>query len=300
MKFNKFKIIHVFVSMALLIFIVNKIGLNTILTTFKSIKIAYLPIIGSLYILTLILSGINLWILLRPVAKSIPLFRVITYSMVSWAVGLFTPGKLGEFSVVYLLNKDGLETGKGIAVALVGKFVTLSTLIICSGIGMFILFGTKYTIHFSVALASLFIGVYLLIFCIGKSNARKPITWLINCQSSLQDYFKNNKWLLVANFILTIVKWCITGLAFCVVFISFGSSANLVLIIIISMTITIINIIPITLHGLGLKEIAAVYLYGMIGVPGEVSVVSTLFFSMLAYSVGLIIFLSLGSHFRRK
>jgi uncharacterized membrane protein YbhN (UPF0104 family) len=127
MKFNKFKIIHVFVSMALLIFIVNKIGPNTILNTFKSIKIAYLPIIASLYVLTLILGGINLWILLRPVAKSIPLFRVVTYSMVSWAVGLFTPGKLGEFSVAYLLNKDGLETAKGIAVALVDKFVTLST-----------------------------------------------------------------------------------------------------------------------------------------------------------------------------
>ena len=33
------------------------------------------------------------------------------------------------------------------------------------------------------------------------------------------------------------------------------------LIIVISMTIIIINIIPITLHGIGLKEVAAVYLF---------------------------------------
>lgn len=300
MKSNKFKIVQVLVSIALLIFVITKIGPNTILYTFTSIKLIYFPIIVSLYGLTLILGGLNLWILLRPVKRTIPLIQVVTYSMVSWAVGLFTPGKLGEFSVAYLLNKDGLEISKGVAVALVDKFVTLSTLMICSGIGMFILFGTKYTIFFSVGLASLLIAVYLLIFCVGQINARKPVTWLRDFQSSLTDFFKDNKGILVINFFLTMIKWCITGLSFYVVFASFGSSANVALIIIISMTITFINIIPVTLHGLGLKEIAAIYLYGMIGVPQEIAVVSSLFFSILAYALGLIIMLSLGSRFYRK
>lgn len=300
MKSNKFKIVQVLVSIALLIFVITKIGPNTILYTFTSIKLSYFPLIVSLYGLTLILGGLNLWILLRPVKRTIPLIQVVTYSMVSWAVGLFTPGKLGEFSVAYLLNKDGLEISKGVAVALVDKFVTLSTLMICSGIGMFILFGTKYTIFFSVGLASLLIAVYLLIFCVGQINARKPVTWLRDFQSSLTDFFKDNKGILVINFFLTMIKWCITGLSFYVVFASFGSSANVALIIIISMTITFINIIPVTLHGLGLKEIAAIYLYGMIGVPQEIAVVSSLFFSILAYALGLIIMLSLGSRFYRK
>gem|GEM_PF-3432132 len=165
---------------------------------------------------------------------------------------------------------------------------------------MFLLFGARFIIFFSGGLASLFIGVYLLIFCVGKINARKPITWLRDFQSSLTGFFKDSKGILAINFFLTMVKWCITGLAFYLVFASFGSPANVVLIIIISMTITILNIIPVTLHGLGLKEIAAAYLYGMIGVPQEVAVVSSLFFSILAYAVGLTIFVSLGSHFHRK
>lgn len=220
--------------------------------------------------------------------------------MLSWAVGLFTPGKVGEFSLVYFLKKDGLEIGKAIGVALIDKVITLLTLLICSGLGMFTLFGLRYTFYLPLVLAAAVILAYLLLFCAEKINSERFSQGLRDFRTSLKEFLQKHKGLLVINFILTMVKWCITGVAFFVVFASFGSSSNVFMIIIISMTIIIINIIPITLHGLGLKEVAAVYLYGMINIPEDVAVASSLFFSLLAYAVGILLILSFGSYFHKK
>jgi uncharacterized membrane protein YbhN (UPF0104 family) len=300
MKLTKSTIIRILISLGLLIFILNRIGPTKILQTVASLNCSYLPIIIGLYGITLIIGGFKLWILLRAVTKTIPVARVLIYSMLSWSVGLFTPGKVGEFSAVYFLRREGLEIGKGIGIVLIDKFITTSTLIICSGLGMFILFDIKYIILFLFVSVAGLGAVYLLTFFSDKIGSEKLSTWLRDLRFSLRECFQNNKGLLLINSIMTLGKWCITGLAFYMVFASLGSSYNVLLIIIISMTIIIINIIPVTLNGLGLKEIAAVYFFGMINVPQDVAVVSSLFFSLLAYAVGVTLIISFGSYFHKN
>ncbi len=286
--------------MGLLIFIIKRVGLNSILETFSSINLVYLPVVLGLYGITLILGGIKLWILLRSLSDKIPVSKALSYSMLSWAVGLFTPGKVGEFSLVYLLKKENLEIGKAISVTLIDKSITLLTLLICSTFGMFMLFGLKYTFYLPLVLAVAGTAFYLVMFFAEKINSERFNRGLRNFRASLKEFLKKHKTLLFINFILTLLKWSVTGVAFFVVFASLGSSSNVFLIIVISMTIIIINIIPITLHGFGLKEVAAVYLYGMINIPEEVAVVSSLLFSLLAYAISVSFILSFGSYFQKK
>ena len=300
LKVNKSHIIKVLASTALLIFVVNKVGLTNILQTFTSINLFYLPPVLGLYSITLILGGLKVCILLRAVPNRIPPSRVLSYSVLSWAVGLFTPGKVGEFSLVYFLKKDGLEIGKAIGVTLIDKVITLSTLLICSGLGMFILFELKYILYVPLVLTVAVVLGYLLLFCAKKINSERFSQGLRDFRTSLKEFLQKHRVLLVINFILTMVKWCITGVAFFVVFASFGTSSNVFMIIIVSMTIIIINIIPITLHGLGLKEVAAIYLYGMINIPEDVAVVTSLLFSLLAYAVSILLILLFGSYFHNK
>ena len=300
MKANKVNIIKVLTSATLLILILNKVGLTNILQTFSSINLIYFPLVLILFATTLVLGGIKLWVLLRGVPKRIPPSRVLSYSMLSWSVGLFTPGKVGEFSLVYLLKKEGLEVGKAIGVTLIDKVITLSTILICSGAGMFIFFGLTYVVYLPLALAAAAFVVYLALFYAKKINSERFNRGLRDFKSLIKEFAQKHISLLLINVILTIIKWCIIGVAFFVVFESFGRSSNIFMIIIINMTIIIITIIPITLHGFGLKEVAAVYLYGMINIPEDVAVASSLIFSFLAYAVGIILILSFGSYFHNK
>jgi len=300
MKSPNFNIIRGLISATLLTFVVYKIGPIKILQTFKSISLSYLPLVLALYGTTLILGGIRLWILLRPVNKGIPTTRVLLYSMLSWAVGLFTPGNVGEFSLVHLLSKEGVEIGKAIGVLLIDKAIILSTLVTFSGLGMFILFDVRYILYLPPVLAVSVILIYFSMYYAKRIKSERFSQGLKDLRSSLKDFVQRHKALLFTNFILTIVKWCITGVAFFVVFVSLGSPSNVFLIIIISMTIIMINIIPVTLHGLGLKEVAAVYFYVLIGIPEDVAVVTSLFFSLLAYTVGITLILAFGNYFHKN
>ena len=300
MKATLFTIIRVLISAALLAFVVFQIGIVNIVKTFTSIRPSYLPPVIALYCVTLLLGGGRLWTLLKPIKKDIPATRVLVYSVLSWAVGLFTPGNLGEFSLIRLLSSEGIEISRGMAVLLIDKAILLSTLVIIPGLGMFILFDFRHVFYIFFGLVALFSIVwfafrYLVYFKSGRIGEL-----IKNIKSLSTEFLRHHKSLLLTNFILIILKWCITGSAITIIFVSLGISSNVFLVTLISMTIILVNIIPVTFHGLGLKEIAAIYLYGLIGIPEDVAVVASLFFSIVAYSFGLTIIMSLGSRFHRN
>jgi uncharacterized membrane protein YbhN (UPF0104 family) len=271
-----------------------------ILRAFTSINIVYLPAVVGLYGLTLCLGGIKLWIVLKALRKQIPVSKTLIYSILSWSAGLFTPGKVGEVSLIYFLKQQGIETGTGTGVLLIDKSLTLSTLIACSGVGMFLLFHVKSILLFLLILAAALGTIYILTFWAERITPLRLRAWLANLRASLQTIFHGNTILLLFAFIVAIFKWCITGIAFYIVFLSLGCSCNILFVMIISMTITIINIIPITLHGLGLKEMAAVHFYSLIQIPKEAAVASSLFFSLLAYASALTIIIFFGRHFHSR
>lgn len=300
MASHTFKIIRIIISVALLAFVVYRVGALNILKTFTSINIVYLPVIVGLYALTLFLGGIKLWIVLKALKTTIPFSKTVIYSILSWSAGLFTPGKVGEVSLIYFLKHQGIKTGTGTGVLLIDKSLTLSTLIACSGLGMFIIFHVKSILLFLLILAAALGTIYLLTSWAEKMTPLRFRSWLANFRLSLKTIFHGNTKLLLFAFIVALFKWCVTGVAFYIVFMSLGCSCNILFVMIISMTITIINIIPITLHGLGLKEIAAVHFYGLIHIPKEAAVAGSLFFSLLAYASALTVIIFFGRHFQRR
>lgn len=300
MASHAFKIIRIMISVVLLVVVVYRVGAVNILKTFASINIVYLPAIVGLYALTLFLGGVKLWIVLKALRKNIPVSKTIIYSILSWSTGLFTPGKVGEVSLIYFLKQQGIETGTGTGVLLIDKSLTLSTLIACSGVGMFLLFHVKSILLFLLILAAALGTIYILTFWAERITPLRLQSWLSSLRMSLQTVFHGNTMLLLFAFILAIFKWCVTGMAFYIVFISLGCSSNILFVMIISMTITIINIIPITLHGLGLKEMAAIHFYSLIDIPKEAAVASSLFFSLLAYASALTVIIFFGRYFHTR
>ena len=92
------------------------------------------------FLISLIIGAVNLKILLSPLSKNISFYKIFYYSVLSWAVGLFVPGKIGEFSFVPLLKNEGVRVGHGSAIFILDKLITLVVLSIFSLIGIYLFF----------------------------------------------------------------------------------------------------------------------------------------------------------------
>ena len=283
MKFkNWFRLI---LGLTILIFIYYKVGIKNLINTFSSINGYYLIPIIFLSIISILLGVINIKLLIIPTKKHVPFWKLTKYYMISWSLGLFSPGKIGEFSISYFLKKYGIFIGEGIALSLVDKFLTLICLFVISLGGVFIFFTNSQ---------ALWIIFTFIIFCIAgifsilSKKIRKVLQKFIPKKISkelkgfsklLFIYINKHKNLLLINLLLSFIKWLIVFLAIYYLFISFNLKVSFLMIIAIISISKIISLVPITISGLGVREGIAIYLFNKIGV--NISIVLSVFLTLL-------------------
>lgn len=287
------KITKVIISLTLLIIIISFIGPKKLIDTISKINLIYLIPVILLYLSTFIVGAWNIDILLRGINKNIKFLKLVKYIIISWSLGLITPGKVGDFSIIYFLKKEKVKIGQGFAIILIDKAITVFVLLLFALLTAIILLTKKEAV--------LIIGVMILTITIGLLILTKKIRSIIK-NKILREYSKkfkgfyktielirkNNKKEITYNFILTIFKWFLSSIDVMLIFLALGSKANIFMITIISASLTILNLIPITFHGIGLKEGTGIYLYGLIGIPGEIVITSYITFNILAYGLAAI------------
>ena len=277
MKINWWKITRFFLGILIICLLIYKIGFSALCETFKNIDIRLYFLFLLISVLTnFILGTLNISILLSKI-KKINFSKLLSFYSLSWALGLFVPGKLGEFSIVYFFKKEEIEIGKGTAVAIIDKFITFVVLSIFSIIGFFIFF--SFYDALKISLIIIFVIILFLILITNKKImilVRKIIGGLSNKFSgfsrTFKHYLRHNKKILLYNFIITSVKWIITGISVFVLFRAFGeTNIGIVNIILVNSIVLIAGLIPITINGLGIKQLVALFLFDKINVNPSIT-----------------------------
>ncbi len=303
MKKYAFTVVKIGISILILGLLVHQIGWEKLGDTLIKVNLAYYPFILLIYLVSFLLGAWNLQILLQAIERKVKFYRVFKYSLLSWALGLVTPGKIGEFSIAYLLKKEGVRTGEGMAIAIADRIITVFVLFIFAIIGFIMFLENSQTIKLiGVFAVSIILGAVALSRrgrkFIREYILRKYATYFARFYVTLQTLASKKKSALLANTGVTVVKWVITAIEVLLIFMSLGSSGNFWYIVLISMTLIIINLVPVTYHGIGIKEAVGVYLYGFIGIPSEVVVITYTIFNILAYGIAAVIFLGYSDEFR--
>jgi len=125
------------VGLLILAVLLRKVGFSDLWVELRGIDWAYAPLILPVFLSTLGVGAVSIHVLLRALGERIPFGRMARYYCTSWAYGLFVPGKLGEFSLVYFLAREGTDVGRGTFVALLDKVVTLFCFALVSLLGLF-------------------------------------------------------------------------------------------------------------------------------------------------------------------
>lgn len=259
-------------SLALLTILFSRIGLNNFLLTFSVVKVSFIFFLFFISIFVLFLSALSLKIIYRPYAPDLPFFRLFKYFLYSLAIGIFFPANIGQFSLVYFLNKEELKIGTGTAILLLYKLANLF-LVGCISVGGFFLFFQpketgKLTALLLIIIASSFFifltrrGIGFLKFLLGKYAAI-----FSGFSSTMRTYFKSYKKELFLSFATSVLTWIVIAFGIFVSFFAFGINCPLPKIFLANSIVTIFSMIPVTLAGLGMREGAAVFLYQRLGLP---------------------------------
>ncbi len=293
--------IKVIIGIIILLLLIYRAGINNLVDSISNLNIIYIIPLIIIYPTTILMGAINIKVLLNHYKNEIKIKKIIQYYLTSYTLGLFTPSNIGEFYIIKLLKKDGLETEKALTISLIDKLITIVTLALVSILGVLFIFN----INKKVILIAILI-IILVIFII--SNKMRFILKFIlkkykdnidKLYDTLTDYIKNGKKKIILNFVLSIIKWYITALGIKLLILGFGYNIPTLLVFVITCTARFISLIPITIDGIGIKESIAVILYSQFNVPNAPIISVYLIYLFINYFIA-ILFTSSKLAFKQK
>jgi uncharacterized protein (TIRG00374 family) len=291
-------------GIGILAILLYKIGVTSILETVGQMNLYYLPIIILLYFANLFFGSLNITILMSHMKTKPKLHEIYSYYMLSWAVGLFIPGRVGEVSLVYRLKKKKVPLGEGFLIFVLDKFISVFFLAIISTIGFFMFFdlGTALWL-LSLVVSILVVGGLLLFSAFGRKGIKKYVLRKYSKKfkgfsNLLKFFFRKRLHMIFLNFLNTGLRWSVSAVIYFFAFMSFGKYIPFWLILLITCITSVMSFVPITISGLGIRESVGVYLYSqqqttqIIGSSLEPSLIASAYLLVVicSYAIAAIIF----------
>lgn len=286
--------LKIIISLVIIAFLINKIGWHSLISTLASANILILSLIIPLKLFSFLFTTFNIKIFLDGIKKKVHFGKLFVYTNLAWAIGLFFPGRIGEFSLVYFLKEENITFGESGAVALLDKISTFIVLTIFSILAILKYFNSTLALRFAIIAFSILV---LILFLLSNAKIRtffktkilKSYSHLFSgFNTSFKELLVQNKKLFFFNLIITTIKWSCSFLIIQTIFLALGISVNFIDVCYITAFSLLISLIPLSIGGLGVREGVAVYLFNIIGIKPEITLSAYLINTALNYVFGAV------------
>lgn len=208
---------------------------------------------------------------------------LIKIFLIGGYLGLITPGKIGDFGRVYYLKKHK-NWKRALSSLIIDRFNDLTILLLLGGIGLYklkSLFPNQFQIDINYK-SILFIVIVISIMAFVFFKFKKKFIefyLLIKNSSSIKNY-------LFQLVVTCLSMGCLYG-SFAII--SFDLEINIATIdiVFIGLITGILNLLPITILGIGVREASIVYLFNLYGISYDISIA----FSLIIFAIQIITFL---------
>jgi uncharacterized protein (TIRG00374 family) len=277
-------------GLALFVFIVARTGLGSIVGVFRSSDVRMLVFVPVFVFVIIVLRGLRWQYIMRVVDIDYSLWK----SSAVWAIGFFaaavTPAKAGDaVRAVYLKEDTERRFGEAFVTVFIDRLWDL-LFVLALGMVSALLF-SRYYIEIPsvwiVFLASAGIGA-----CVYLATNRKLMRRLVGpvfnamvpqrykemfsvninmFYDSLSHYRRARKTMIIA-FALTVLVWALVFLFAWYITVMFDLGIDPAYMFLIMPIVTLVELLPISVSGLGTREAAAIYFFSVVGVSSAAAV----------------------------
>lgn len=284
-----------------------KVGIREMLSVLSNTKAHLLLLSVAVYAASLVIGSSTLYLLMKPLGRALGFKDYLGCFLLSWTTVHFTPGRVGELTILYFMRDYGIGLGKGAAAIVTDKLISFINGGIVAVIGLAYFFGARTALF---GLGTVFvIGSGALIMLSGRLRLfvrkyilRKYSSRLSGFSRTFFYYFRENRGLLVANLLLTFTRLLLISLSAAIMFRALGAHVRIVHIIMIAAITGFLLFVPFTFNGMGVIQVSGTMLYMLAGVPADIAAARYLLEIVSVYAVAMVIlaFVKGPSQLRRR
>ena len=277
-------------GLSLFVYIVGRTGLDNITGIIRDADVKLLPLAPVLVVAIILVRGIRWRILMRVVDIDYSLWR----SAKVWTIGFFaasvTPAKAGDTLRAFYVREDtGRTFGEAFLTVFIDRLWDLM-FVLALGVLSVLIFSRFYMeipSGWIVLTASLGIAV-----CVYLATQRalmrrilKPMfdvlvpkkykeTFSLNFNTFYDSLalYRRDRGAMVAAFLLTVLVWALVFLLAYYITVLFGIDVDLKYVVLIMPIVTLVELIPISVSGLGTRDATVIYFFSVVGISSAAAV----------------------------
>jgi len=277
------------IGLVLFAFILLRIDLKEALATLKQVNLWFVLLSIGIQLVALVVATTRWQVILRRLNIHLPFHRSFIHQLIGTSAALLTPGQLGEFVKIAYHRREGFPAAESALSVVLDRLCDLFVLLAFGFLALVVLIGIPpvWVAAILAAFAALAVGV--IVFLRKKQNISHWLASLFVRMSpkSYKEAVRQNAERLAERvtgfdrqFIATILG------------ISLGNYALLLMrvyAIILAVHIVmpfwyftmavpllrLVGLLPISVLGIGTRDVTSIYLYGQVGVPATSALVSS-------------------------
>jgi len=293
--------IALLIAFFLLLSLALTLDFSLLLKTIASVNPLFLLLSALPIVLEIVIKSMRLRALVCAVIP-ISLRSAIIVTLVGFPFGTVTPGRIGDLVKIHTLSqKTSLPLAQSFAIGFFEKVLELFSLAL---LVLFGIIGLSLSGIFGKPLAFLFIAALLIILFLVLAFNRKltkkflryiifrflPFRYRTSLEQSFENFYSTLTVILshiptmTRVIFLSLLLWINRILQVFILSLALGMEVQLLIFSLIMPIAFLAEIIPITIMGLGVREYLYLFLFSLVGITQETSVV----LSLLVFSFGIL------------
>jgi uncharacterized protein (TIRG00374 family) len=279
-----------FVGLALFVYIVAKTGPGRIASVFASADLKLLLFSPAFVLVVIVLRGARWRLLMRVVGIECSLLRSVTVWMIGFFAASVTPAKAGDaVRALYLQNDTGRTFGETFLTVFIDRLMDL-VLVLVLGVVSVLLFWRyfiKLPSYWAILLAA--VGIAVVVYLLSSRKLMryllKPIfealvppkykeRFSLNFHTFYDslELYRRRPAIVVVAMLLTVAAWAIVFALAWYLTVVFGIDVDPAFVFLIMPIVTLVELIPISVSGLGTRDAAVIYFFSLFGVSSAAAV----------------------------
>jgi|TARA_Y100000310_G_C20702327_1_gene831034 hypothetical protein len=288
LKSNTLKFIFkLLVSITLLFLIFRFIGVNKVYNELLNANIYYMAAALFLAIFPIFFKAIRWRSIIQIFNKTITIKSSINYTLISIAFSIVTPGRLGEFiKAKYLVDSSNMRYIKSIVTVVIDKIFDIMTIVLLGLIGLSFLKEIEAFSSFFIY-ASVFYILVIILILIYFDKVLKLISYILSKKyKNSFEKFTLNRTFYIKGLLFSLLIWITlsTEAFFILKALNFLSPSFYVVISIVPL-MALSSMLPISIGGMGVRELISIYFLSVIGIQAEKSVIFSLIYTLVSAGI---------------
>lgn len=297
---NGIKILSL-IGIALFLIILSRIDLGALLTILSHTSLLFLILALLVNGLAIVLKSLKWKIIVNSVKPEFPLRDSIRAFLVGFSFSTITPAKLGDFVKVLYINDDQCSLGKSISTVVIDRLIDIVLLFSIAFVGI-CGFSIFYHIEIlSISSAILIIigilaGIYIVTNRPLLSILLRPFFTIFipkHLKSKVSIYFDDffqglftfyhDRSRFYSSIGIGVLSWIPPFVYGYLLGLSIGIDTGILFFVLVIPVISLLDLLPISISGIGTRDVALIFLFGLRGISPELAVAFSLLYLFMSY-----------------